>query len=126
MENKYHFFWGSIFSNFTPSKFIVKEIEFNCGEQYFMFIKALSFTDFEIAKQILKENDPKVIKRLGRKVRGFDPVKWDEVKYTLIKAGLKCRFEQDKKAQKELLKHKCKIFVEASPYDRIWGIGYSK
>ena len=51
---------------------------------------------------------------------------WDKIKYDLVKIGLYNRFTQDLVAKEELLKHKGKIFVEASPYDRIWGIGYTK
>ena len=42
-----------------------------CMEQYMMAGKAELFGDSEIREQILKCSDPKQIKALGRKVRGF-------------------------------------------------------
>ena len=43
-----------------------------CMEQYMMAGKAALFSDQEIRKEILACSDPKQIKALGRKVRGFE------------------------------------------------------
>ena len=125
--NKYHFFWKSKLSNWTKSKFTVQyffnEYTYNCGEQMMMHLKALTFHDYIIAEKIMKSSNPKEIKALGRQVQNFKSEQWDKVKYDLVKIGLYNRFTQDLEAKEELLKHKGKIFVEASPYDRIWGVG---
>lgn len=127
MKNEYHFFWKSCLSNWTPSKFSVDLFDgkvFNCGEQYMMYVKALIFNDTHTASLIMSSSNPKEIKALGRKVQNFDNYVWDKCKYRVMKTGLLARFKQDKRARTELLSHKGKIFVEASPYDKIWGIGY--
>lgn len=56
---KYKFFWNGEFSNWFPSKFVIDEITFNCGEQYMMFKKAITFNNAETAREILKEKDPR-------------------------------------------------------------------
>lgn len=126
IDRQFHFFWKGILSNWATSYFSVGGLMFNCGEQYMMWVKAITFNDQDIAQQILESNNPKYIKDLGRKVSNFNQDIWNNVKYLKIKEGLFRRFTQDLKAKQELLKHKGKIFVEASPYDRIWGIGYSE
>lgn len=123
---KYSFFWGGIFSNWYQSKFRVDGIEYNCGEQYMMHMKAKVFDDEESARLIIMAHSPRVQKALGRKVKNFDPKKWDEVKYELVKKGLREKFNQNSEMKKYLLERKDCIIVEASPEDRIWGIGYDE
>lgn len=128
--NKFHFFWKGKLSNWSKSNFSLQyffnEYTYNCGEQMMMHLKALTFHDYVIAEKIMNCDNPKEIKALGRQVQNFKSEKWDELKYDLIKIGLYNKFTQDLEAKKELLKHKGKIFIEASPYDRIWGIGYNE
>ena len=123
---KYHFFWKSKLSNWTRSKFTHKGYEYNCGEQMMMHQKALLFEDYAVAAAIMIYTDPKDIKKLGRQVKNFNQELWDKNKYTIVKAGLTARFLQDDIAREELLKHTGETFVEASPFDRIWGIGFTK
>ena len=104
--------------------FIVDGVEYNCGEQYMMHQKALHFNDNESANKILNTSSPKLQKQLGREVRNFSADKWDVVKYDIVKKGLKEKFNQNIKLKEYLLKYHNYVIVEASPYDRIWGIGY--
>ena len=46
---KYHFFWGGPFSNWAPAKFTYKDKQFSNSEQAFMWEKAITFGDDEIA-----------------------------------------------------------------------------
>ena len=124
--NKFHFFWKGILSNWAKSNFRFDNVNYNCGEQLMMHQKALLFKDYQIANKIMQLDNPKDIKALGRLVNNFDSKIWDNNKYNIILSGLKARCNYDIKFKNELLKHKGKIFVEASPYDRIWGIGYSE
>lgn len=121
---KYKFFWNGIFSNWYQSFFKVDGVEYNCGEQYMMYQKALTFEDVDMSKRILKEYSPKKQKQLGRKIKGFDSVEWNLVKFKLVKKGLYEKFNQNIELKKQLLKYKGFEFVEALPYDRIWGIGF--
>lgn len=123
---KYKFFWGGVFSNWYPSKFTVDNIEYNCGEQYMMYQKAMLFNDKGIANEIMNTIIPKCQKSLGKQVKNFDSVTWDKYKYPLVKKGLREKFKQNPILKEELLKYKRYEIVESSPFDRIWGIGYSE
>jgi ribA/ribD-fused uncharacterized protein len=124
---KYKFFWGGNFSNWAYSEFVLDDIKFYCGEQYMMYKKAMLFNDKKIASQILDlKYNPKEQKKLGRKVKSFNNKIWDERKYNIVKTGLKEKFLQNEDLKKELLSFKGYDFVEASPYDNIWGIGFDE
>ena len=126
MEKKYTFFWNGVFSNWYPSIFVVDGVKYNCGEQYMMYQKALLFGDLDVAEDILFEKDPKKQKALGRKVKGFDADKWNELSFDIMKKGLREKFEQNHLLKTKLLASKGRTLVEASPFDRIWGIGYDE
>jgi len=123
---EYFFFWNGTFSNWIESFFTIDGIKYSCGEQYMMYQKAITFNDFDTAKKILATKHPRDQKELGRSVQNFNPIVWNEVRYDLVKKGLKEKFNQNPDMKAELLSHKGKTFVEASPYDRIWGIGYAE
>lgn len=133
---KYKFFWDGIYSNWHKSSFIIvkhpipvielNSLQFNCVEQYMMFCKAVTFNDIEIAENILTESNPRKQKALGRLVKNFDSKKWDEVKYNLVKVGVLAKFVQNEDLKQQLLSEDCDLFVEASPFDRVWGIGYDE
>lgn len=94
-------------------------------EQYMMAGKAQLFGDEERRKEILACSDPKQIKALGRKVRGFDQVVWDKFKYAIVLNGNWCKFSRNRELREFLLSTGDSVLVEASPYDRIWGIQLS-
>lgn len=124
MAKKCYFFWGGPFSNWDTSFFTVDGIEYNCGEQFFMHMKALQFGDKESAEKIMKEKNPREQKALGRKIKGFIPEEWNKFKYETVKRGLREKFLQNEELKEFLLSHKTEYIVEASPEDRIWGIGF--
>ena len=94
-------------------------------EQYMMAGKAQLFGDEERRKDILACSDPKQIKALGRKVQGFDQAVWDKFKYSIVLNGNWCKFSQNRELREFLLSTGNSVLVEASPYDRIWGIQLS-
>ncbi len=131
------FFWGhtplksgkmspSCFSQWWICKFTEGNIEFCCAEQYMMYHKALTFDDSEYAEKILQSSDPKEIKGYGRLIRNFDAEVWDKVKTDIVIRGNILKFSQNSELKKYLLGTGEKILVEASPYDKIWGIGMKK
>lgn len=120
----YKFFWGGVFSNWYPSQFEKTGITYNCAEQFMMHQKALLFKDYESATKIMKEKSPRVQKQYGREVKNFDKVLWESVCYDIVKDGLREKFLQNPELKDYLLKYKDYQIVEASPEDRIWGIGY--
>lgn len=124
ITDKYVLFWGTIFSNFANTPYVSFDgINFCCSEQEFMYRKAKLFEDENIAEQILKSKDPKHIKKLGRKVKNYNDQIWNDIRYDVMYNACRSKFLQNKDAQKELLSYPGKEFVEASPYDTIWGIG---
>jgi ribA/ribD-fused uncharacterized protein len=123
MKN-YTLFWGGHLSNWSTSPFTISNMYFNCGEQYMMYMKAITFKDYDIGLKILNTFDPKEQKALGRKVKNFDSTVWSDVSPYLMVLGLIEKFKQNPTHLKALLSAKNTIIVEASPYDRVWGIGY--
>jgi ribA/ribD-fused uncharacterized protein len=123
-EGGYAFFYNGPFSNWFPAEFTIDGIKYNCGEQYMMHVKALFFKDKETAKKIMQESRPAKQKELGRSVKNYNDNTWSKVRYELVKNGLKEKFNQNKNLKKFLLSYRQFIIVEASPFDRIWGIGY--
>lgn len=125
-------FYGSgnnykCFSQFTKSAFTIDGIEYNCAEQWMMASKARTFVgNDDILEEILQNNDPAKIKGLGRKVINYDEQIWDGVRYEVVVKGNYAKFSQNDSIKKILLETKDAILVEASPYDKIWGVGISE
>ncbi len=89
-----------------------------------MWRKALYFQDFDVAEKIKHtSNDPLCCKRLGRKVQRFTVNEWMKVCKPVMFDGCFSKFSQNENLKKQMLDTGDKIFVEASPYDKIWGIG---
>lgn len=124
MKQKYTFFWSGPFSNWDKSPFEIDGVKFNCGEQYMMYSKAKLFKDNKIATEILQTSNPKIQKLLGRKIQNFNSSLWDKECREIMLKGLKAKFLQNPKHLESLRKVKDTTMVEASPLDRIWGIGY--
>ncbi|WP_297295327.1 NADAR family protein [uncultured Brachyspira sp.] len=112
----------SSLSQWYIKDFKENNLTFNCMEKYMMYNKALLFDDKKIAEEILNNNQPKAIKELGRKVSNFKDEIWDKVKYTIILKGNYYKFSQNNDLRNFLLNTKNKVLVEASPYDKVWGI----
>ncbi|WP_317041735.1 NADAR family protein [Tenacibaculum agarivorans] len=101
----------------------MNEVNYKTAEHYMMAEKARLFKDEEILAQILEVEPPHEAKKLGRKVQNFNPKIWDEHKFQVVVKGNLAKFSQDEKLKSFLLKTNNRIIVEASPRDRIWGIG---
>ena len=65
------------------------------------------------------------MKALGRQVRGFDAKVWDEIKLGVVLNASYLKFSQTTPLRDFLLQTVSKVLVEASPVDKIWGIGMS-
>lgn len=132
---EYLFFWGhrpspngitkSCLSQWWKSDFSEDIEGYCCMEQYMMASKAKLFGDEEICKKIMNSSEPKTIKSLGRKIRGFDEEVWNKAKHSIVINGNYLKFSQNRQLREFLLSTGDKILVEASPYDGIWGIQMS-
>ena len=126
MKTDYIFFWGGCFSNWYPCKFTMDYVEFSSSEQAFMCEKALFFEDEEADAKILATNSPSEQKAIGRTIKNFDAEKWSEVSKSIMYEVCKAKFTQNPHLLKALLATEGKTLVEASPFDKIYGIGLDK
>ena len=125
---QFTFFWQnrSPFSNWYPSIFTHNGITFSRGEQYMMYRKAMMFGDVNIAQAILLTGNPKEQKDLGRMVANYDDAVWSDKRVEVMVDGLFEKFNQNPIPKEALLNTGDTIIVEASPYDRVWGIGLTE
>ncbi|GMS95255.1 hypothetical protein PENTCL1PPCAC_17430 [Pristionchus entomophagus] len=112
-----------VFSNFFPSPMTVDGREFLSSEQYFMWIKAKTFKDEEKAEEILSAGSPAEAKKLGRQVRNFKEEEWKGTSNRMMTVACYRKFQQNRALRKALFSTAGAVLVEASPRDRIWGIG---
>lgn len=125
--NKYCYFYSDWpFSQWSKTPFEYRGITFNCNEQWMMHQKAKLFKDEETAEKILATESPREQKKLGRQVKNFDKEMWESNCIAIVTLGQFIKFGDDKKAMTALKETCGSLLVEASPYDKIWGIGISE
>lgn len=118
------FFWDGIYSNWYHSPISMPQGNFNCVEQFFMYQKASFFGDDVIAARVMLTQSPRNQKDLGKKVQGFDAARWLAACQDVIYPGVLAKFVQHEVLRNQLLREgQGRHFVEASPYDVVWGVG---
>ena len=131
---RYLFFWGHrplpngkignpCFSQWWPAAFSVDGLRYPTAEHFMMSEKARLFGDEEVRAQILDASSPKKAKELGRQVRNFNEQVWVEARFRFVVTGNLAKFSQNSEIGDHLLGTRDRVLVEASPADRIWGIG---
>ncbi|WP_436777761.1 NADAR family protein [Yinghuangia sp. YIM S09857] len=110
-------------SQWWPSPFTVDGVTYATAEHWMMAGKARMFGDADAERRAIAANHPKAAKAVGRQVRGFDEATWVADRFELVVAGNVAKFGQDPDLRAYLLGTNTRILVEASPRDRIWGIG---
>ncbi len=131
---KYLAFWGhsprrdgtigsSCLSQWWPATFVVDGVEFASAEHYMMWRKAMLFEDAAIAAKVREVGHPSQAKKLGRQIGDFDQNVWERARFDIVVAGSVAKFGQDVALRKYLTGTGSRVLVEASPVDRIWGIG---
>nr|WP_231921492.1 NADAR family protein [Micromonospora auratinigra] len=131
---KYLHFWGhrpqrdgsvgaGCLSQWWPAPFTVDGRTYATAEHWMMWHKATLFGDTGTAARILEAGHPQRAKALGRQVRGFDEATWTARRYEIVVAGSVAKFAQHDALRAFLLGTGDRVLVEASPVDRIWGIG---
>ncbi len=132
---KWVFFWGH-----TPSKdgsiskscfsqwweghpFAIDGVTYRTAEHYMMAEKARLFGDEAVRGQILAARTPGEAKKLGRMAANFDEDTWLRHRWDIVVAGSVAKFGQHEALRRYLFETGKKVLVEASPTDRIWGIG---
>jgi ribA/ribD-fused uncharacterized protein len=91
-----------------------------------MASKARLFGDANALERILAAPHPKQAKDLGRSVTNFDEAVWLANRFDFVVAGNQAKFSQHPDLAAFLLGTGQRILVEASPVDRIWGIGLAE
>lgn len=131
---KYLLFWGhqpppaggvgnGCLSQWWPATFTVHGVRYPTAEHYMMAAKARLSGDTKAVKRILAAPHPGAAKALGRQVRGFDERRWEEHRLAVVVAGNLAKFAQHPRLLDFLAGTGTRVLVEASPQDRIWGIG---
>ncbi|MEU5957743.1 NADAR family protein [Streptomyces sp. NPDC047525] len=131
---KYLHFWGhrprqdgtlgsSCLSQWWPAPFTVDGVEYGTAEHWMMASKARLFADPEAEATILAARTPAEAKNAGRLVRGFDEAVWDRERFGIVVEGSVHKFASTEPLRSFLLGTGSRVLVEASPMDRIWGIG---
>jgi len=127
ITDNFVFFWGGIYSNWYKSSMVIDDITFCCVEQYMMYKKASIFQDEKMMNLILSTSNPQLHKSYGRKVKNFDISVWNSKCRDIVYTGCLAKFSQNTSLKEKILKDGCgRKFVEASAYDRIWGIGMTE
>ncbi len=133
-QPKYLLFWGhrpptasgvgkGCLSQWWPAPFTVDGVVYPTAEHFMMAGKALLFGDSEAAERVVQASHPGAAKALGRQVRGFDEHLWAEQRFGIVVTGNMAKFSQHPQLGQFLLATGDRVLVEASPHDRVWGIG---
>ncbi|MEU1597511.1 NADAR family protein [Streptomyces sp. NPDC005708] len=131
---KYLHFWGhrprpdgqlgaGCLSQWWPFPFTVDGVRYATAEHWMMASKARLFGDLEAERMAVEARNPALAKKAGRLVRGFDGTTWERERFGIVVEGSVHKFAADPGLRAFLLGTGNRVLVEASPVDRIWGIG---
>jgi ribA/ribD-fused uncharacterized protein len=131
---RYLFFWGHrappsgevgkhCLSQWWPARFELDGATYATAEHFMMAEKARLFGDQGAAARIMSAASPAAAKRAGRGVREFDEARWKAARFDIVVRGNVAKFGQHPALLAYLLGTDERVLVEASPVDRIWGIG---
>lgn len=123
--DKFVLFYGGPFSQWYPHRMEINGTSYSCAEQYMMAMKAFHFGDSETYDKIMASNKPWEQKALGRTVKNFTVENWSAVSREYVYRANKAKFS-DPRLRRILLETGDREIVEASPTDKIWGIGLSE
>ncbi|MET9427698.1 MULTISPECIES: NADAR family protein [unclassified Streptomyces] len=131
---KYLHFWGhrprpdgtigaSCLSQWWPAPFTVDGVRYATAEHWMMAEKARLFGDADAERQAIEARSPAAAKKAGRLVRGFDEAIWARQRFAIVVEGSVHKFGGHPELREYLLATGNRVLVEASPVDRVWGIG---
>jgi len=133
---KYALFWGhrperdgrvgrGCFSQWWPAPVTIESVTYPTAEHWMMAEKARLFGDDEGLAKVLAARSPGAAKAAGREIRGFDEDRWVDARYAIVLSGTLAKFAQNADLARVLHQTGSMVLVEASPVDRVWGIGLS-
>lgn len=129
-DEDFVFFWredepNGMFSQWYKAPFVAEGITYPTCEHYMMAKKALLFEDMRCYLGIMSADSPEDCKNIGRMVGNFDSIAWAKCSEEVVFNANLAKFSQHPQLKKALLATGSAILAEASPYDQIWGIGFS-
>lgn len=126
-------FWGHtprsagpgpwLLSQWWRSEFRVDGVRYRSAEMFMMAEKAALMGDLARRARILATDDPRGCKALGRAVTPYDGQLWERERYAVVLRGSAAKFGQDPALRSYLAGTAPAVLVEASPDDRVWGVG---
>lgn len=107
--------------------------EFNSADDKKCYELVMAFKNHEIDRnEVIKPENlaawkrvQALIKKLGREVKNYDDKIWEAKRVPVVAVGNREKYNQNEDLKNLLLAEGNAIMVEASPYDKIWGIGLS-
>lgn len=128
------YFYTNYLSNWWTTKNIAPQftdhndgVTWNNTEEAFMAYKATFFGDGEtyakIVQHALARKHPREVKDLGRLVKGYNDKAWSTVREGFMTYVNLLKYQQNPDLAKQLKDTGARVLVEASPVDRIWGVG---
>ncbi len=133
---KFVFFWGhqsnrhgvtaACFSQWYGAPFTVDGQRYPTAEHFMMAEKAALFGDQGVKEQVLQARNPGAAKALGRQVRGFDEPTWLQQRFSIVVRANEAKFSQNSELGEFLRQTGKRVLVEASPVDRVWGVGLAQ
>lgn len=135
---KFLFFWGHtpkidgavgawVLSQWYPAPFEVDGVRYLTAEHWMMAEKARLFGDEKVRREILAVHGPADAKAKGRQVKGFSDAVWEARRLEIVVEGNLHKFSRHPSLCEYLLEETAgQVLVEASPMDRVWGIGLAQ
>ncbi|WP_181768914.1 NADAR family protein [Streptomyces albidus (ex Kaewkla and Franco 2022)] len=131
---KYLYFWGhqprrdgamgkGCLSQWWQAPFELEGVRYATTEHWMMARKARLFGDEEAEHRAIAAAHPRQAKAAGRSVRGFDQEVWERERYGIVVEGNVRKFGHHGELREYLLGTNSRVLVEASPMDRVWGVG---
>ena len=113
------------FSNMYRSIINYNNEYFNCVEQIFAYEKARLFEP-NAAQHIKNCTYGAQAKKLGSRVKNFDPKIWDNHRELVMKEALRSKFNSNIRLKRLLELTEDAELIEVSPYDKFWGAGVDR
>lgn len=134
---KYLCFWGhqpradgsigpTCLSQWFEAPFTVDGVAYPTAEHFMMAEKARLFGDLAACDRVLAAATAGEAKKIGREVTPWDQDTWAAHRFDIVVRASVGKFASNAPLRAFLLGTKDRVLVEASPRDRIWGIGMGK
>jgi ribA/ribD-fused uncharacterized protein len=112
-----------IFTNFFYCSIKFGAQVYHSAEQAFQAEKARLFKDNKMRGAILNSPSAGECKRLGNRVKDFNPSAWAGASLAIMRDIITAKFDQNPDLFRSLMNTKGHVLVENNPLDCIWGAG---